>query len=66
MSLVTTTTNPLAPDSEKDKPEYGLKLLKAAVSKFQSGFNGESRLQRKARFDYNRSFAMGQATDGRV
>lgn len=60
MLEITSAVNPLAPDNEKNTPEYGLKLLKAATQKWQTGYTGESRLARKVRFDYNRSFSMGR------
>jgi hypothetical protein len=60
MLEVISSTNPLAPDVNKNDPQYGLKLMKAAVNKFNTGFNGESRLARKNRFDYNRSYALGK------
>lgn len=60
MQEVTSSINPIAPDDEKNKPEYGLRLLQAAVSKWEVGYNGESRLARKNRFDYNRSYAMAK------
>ncbi len=60
MLEVTSAVNPLSNDEIKDSPEYGLKLLKAAITKYQTGYLGESRLARKNRFDYNRSFAMGK------
>lgn len=59
MDEITSVTNPLASDTEKDSEAYGLKLLKSAVSLWKTGYRGESRLQRKARFDYNRSYALG-------
>lgn len=60
MLEITGSVSPLAPDNEKDNPAYGLKLLKAAVTKWQTGWNGESRQARKSRFDYNRSYALGK------
>lgn len=60
MLEVTSAINPLSPDLEKDSPQYGLKLMKAAIMKYQTGYLGESRLARKNRFDYNRAFSMGK------
>lgn len=60
MLEVTSVVNPLAGDSEKDSPEYGLKLMKGAVSKWMTGYLGESRLARTNRFNYNRSYALGK------
>jgi hypothetical protein len=59
MLEVTGSTNPLATDSEKNDPSYGLKLLQAATNTWATGL-GESRQARKARFDYNRSYALGK------
>lgn len=60
MLEVTSVVNPLAADSEKDSPEYGLKLMKGAVNKWQTGYTSESRLARANRFNYNRSYALGK------
>lgn len=60
MFETTGSVSPLAADSEKDSPEYGLKLLKAAVVRWTTGWNMESRVARKNRFDYNRSYALGK------
>lgn len=60
MFETTSAVNPLAPDSEKDSPEFGLKLLKAAVANWQTGYGNESRIARKNRFDYNRSYGLGK------
>ncbi len=60
MFETTSAVNPLAPDTSKDIPAYGLKLMEAAVANYRSGYRGESQLQRKSRFDYNRSFGLGK------
>lgn len=51
--------SPLLSDSQKNSPEYGLKLLKTAYSRWVNGFGGFSQRQRQARFDYNRAYATG-------
>ena len=51
--------NPLAPDSEKDSPQYGLKILKTAYSQWVNGTGGFSQKQRQVRFDYNKAYATG-------
>lgn len=60
MFEVTAAVDPLKSDAEKDSPEYGLKLLKASVQTWQTGYTGQSRQNRKQRFDYNRSYALGK------
>lgn len=60
MLEITSAVNPLSSDTEKNSDAYGLKLMTAAVTKWQTGFSGESRLARKNRFDYNRSYALGK------
>lgn len=60
MNEVTSAINPLAPDESKDSPAYGLKMMKAAATTWQTGYTGQSRSQRKQRFDYNRSYALGK------
>ena len=60
MQEVIQSTNPLAPDNEKDDPKYGLKLLKDAVGLWNTGFAGMSRQERKAKIDYNRSYYMAK------
>jgi hypothetical protein len=60
MLEVTSTTNPLASDSEKNTVGYGLKLMTAAVARWQTGYTQESRLARTNRFNYNRSYALGK------
>jgi hypothetical protein len=55
-----TMPNPLLPDDQKDLPSFGLKLMTGAYNKWNTGYNGETRSGRKARFDYNRAFAMGK------
>lgn len=60
MSEVTSAVNPLSPDDDKNSPKFGWKLMTAAVTKWQAGYAGESRLARKTRFDYNRSYALGK------
>jgi len=52
--------NILSNDTEKDKASFGLQLMQAAYTNWNTGYNGETRSGRKARFDYNRSFAMGK------
>ena len=59
MYEVAASVNPLSPDDIKNSPEYGLKLLKASVVRWQTGYNSQSWLARKQRFDYNRSYALG-------
>ena len=51
--------NPLAPDSAKNSPEYGLKIMKTAYSQWLNGYGGVSQKQRQVRFDYNKSYATG-------
>jgi len=60
MNEVSAAINPLNSDSEKDTEAYGLKMMKAAAAQWQTGYLGTSRLQRKQRFDYNRSYALGK------
>lgn len=60
MNEITSVVNPLASDGDKGSPEYGLKLMQAAVTRWQSGYASESRLARKNRFDYNRTYALGK------
>lgn len=52
--------NPLAPDSEKNAPEYGLKIMKSSYGQWLNGYGGVSQKQRQIRFDYNRAYATGQ------
>ena len=52
--------NPLASDSDKNSPEYGLKIMKVAYSQWLNGYGGVSQKQRQVRFDYNKSYATGQ------
>ncbi len=52
--------NILSPDTDKDSQEFGLKFMSGAYENWNTGYNGETRWGRKARFDYNRSFAMGR------
>jgi hypothetical protein len=60
ISGVSTLPNILSNDTEKDKPEFGRKLMQGAYDAWNTGYNGETRSGRKARFDYNRAFAMGR------
>lgn len=60
MLEVTSVVNPLSPDDVKNTNEYGLKLMQGAVVKWQTGYTSESRLARKNRFDYNRSYYLGK------
>lgn len=57
--MANTYPNPLAPDVDKNSKEYGLKLMRAAYSKWNQGV-GESASARKNRIEYNRLFAMGK------
>jgi hypothetical protein len=52
--------NPLAPDAEKNAPEFGLKVMKSSYSQWLNGYGGVSQKQRQVRFDYNRAYATGQ------
>jgi hypothetical protein len=52
--------NTLDKDAEKNTPEFGMKVMKAAYESWKSGYGSESWLVRKQRFDYNRSFAVGK------
>lgn len=60
MFEVTAAVDPLVSDAEKSTDEYGLKLLQASVITWQTGYNSQSRQNRKQRFDYNRSYALGK------
>ncbi len=60
ISGVNTLPNILAPDSEKDTKEFGLKFMQGAYYNWNTGANGETRWGRRQRFDYNRAFAMGR------
>jgi len=60
MTNDSTYPNPLALDSEKNSPEYGLRVMKAAYDHWNGGNGKESASQRKRRFDYNRTYASGQ------
>ena len=51
--------NPLATDSDKNNPDYGLKIMKTAYSQWLNGYGGVSQKQRQVRFDYNKSYATG-------
>jgi hypothetical protein len=51
--------SPLLTDSEKNSPEYGLKLMRTAYSQWVNGFGGFSQKQRQTRFDYNKAYATG-------
>jgi hypothetical protein len=51
--------SPLLPDSTKNSPEYGLKLLKTAYGQWINGYGGYSQKQRQTRFDYNKAYAQG-------
>lgn len=59
MTNDSTYPNPLALDSEKNSPVYGLRVMKAAYDNWSGGNGKETASQRKARFDYNRSYATG-------
>lgn len=52
--------NPLANDSDKNSPEYGLKIMKTVYSQWLNGYGGVSQKQRQVRFDYNKAYATGQ------
>jgi hypothetical protein len=52
--------NPLANDSDKNSPEYGLKVMKSIYTQWLNGYGGVSQKQRQVRFDYNVSYATGQ------
>lgn len=60
MTNESTFPNPLAPDSDKNSPEYGMRVMKSAYDRWRGGVGGESASQRKNRYDYNRAFASGQ------
>lgn len=52
--------NPLAPDSDKNSKEYGLKIMRTAYSQWLNGWGGVNQKERQRRFDYNRAYATGQ------
>jgi len=52
--------NPLANDSDKNSPEYGLKVMKSVYTQWLNGYGGVSQKQRQVRFDYNKAYATGQ------
>jgi hypothetical protein len=51
--------SPLLPDSSKNSPEYGLKVMKTAYGQWINGYGGFSQKQRQTRFDYNKAYAQG-------
>jgi hypothetical protein len=51
--------SPLLPDSTKNSPEYGLKLMRTAYGQWINGYGGYSQKQRQTRFDYNKAYAQG-------
>jgi hypothetical protein len=51
--------SPLLPDSSKNSPEFGLKVLKTAYGQWINGYGGFSQKQRQTRFDYNKAYAQG-------
>lgn len=51
--------NILAPDTSKNSPEYGLKVMRTAYSQWINGYGGFSQKQRQTRFDYNKAYAQG-------
>ena len=52
--------NPLAPDGDKNSPEYGLKIMKTVYSQWLNGWGGVNQKERQRRFDYNKAYATGQ------
>jgi hypothetical protein len=51
--------SPLLPDSTKNSPDYGLKLMRTAYGQWINGYGGYSQKQRQTRFDYNKAYAQG-------
>lgn len=61
MAIPSTFPNILAPDSDKNSKEFGLKFLVSAFERWKQGsFTNESALARKQRYDYNRAYAAGK------
>lgn len=60
MALQSDLPNVLAPDTEKNSKEFGLRFMRTAYEKWNGGLNGESASQRSNRYTYNRAFAQGK------
>lgn len=59
MAVPSSFPNILAPDNTKNSKEFGKKFLTSCYDRWKRG-NGESASDRKARYDYNRSYATGK------
>lgn len=54
------TESPLSPDSRKDSPEFGLKVLRQCYNRWKNGYGGETFSDRMLRYEKNRLYAMGK------
>ncbi len=54
------TESPLSPDSRKDSPEFGLKVLRQCYARWKNGYGGETYSDRMLRYEKNRLYAMGK------
>lgn len=60
MALQSDLPNVLAPDTEKNSKEFGLRFMRTVYEKWNGGYSGESASERANRYAYNRAFAQGK------
>lgn len=53
------TSNPLAPNKEKDSYQFGLKILRQCYARWRNGYGGETWADKMLRYEKSRLYAQG-------